>query len=128
MYISNEAFFCSHPSKCIMYYVIFIYMTMHDIMYKFRNEVLFCSDSDLIILVTVTVHVVYGESASACYGTHSCDYYTMKCPSSKIIRLNNLYAGYKNTSVYPVSVYGIFCIFIEKIVHPSSSIGRASDL
>ncbi|XP_053404092.1 uncharacterized protein LOC128558528 isoform X3 [Mercenaria mercenaria] len=54
-------------------------------------------------MMTVAVHVIYGVASSACYGTDaSCDFYTMQCASQQVVRVRNLYAGYKNTTLYPV--------------------------
>ncbi|XP_053403086.1 uncharacterized protein LOC128558233 [Mercenaria mercenaria] len=58
---------------------------------------------DRILEGLVAVHVIYGVASSACYGTDaSCDFYTMQCASQQVVRVRNLYAGYKNTTLYPV--------------------------
>ncbi|XP_053390971.1 uncharacterized protein LOC123554389, partial [Mercenaria mercenaria] len=57
----------------------------------------------LTTMMTVAVHVIYGVASSACYGTDpSCDFYTMQCASQQVIRIRNLFVGYKNTTVYPI--------------------------
>ncbi|XP_053404086.1 uncharacterized protein LOC123554394 isoform X1 [Mercenaria mercenaria] len=57
----------------------------------------------LATLLTACVHVTHGLASSACYGTDpSCDFYTMQCASQQVIRVRNLYAGYKNTTLYPI--------------------------
>ncbi|XP_060553968.1 uncharacterized protein LOC132715013 [Ruditapes philippinarum] len=53
-------------------------------------------------VLLVSVDVVHGISSSACYGTHPCDFFSMQCPSNQVIKLNNLYAGYKNTTINPI--------------------------
>ncbi|XP_060553974.1 uncharacterized protein LOC132715020 [Ruditapes philippinarum] len=63
-------------------------------------------DSSIILVLAslfeVVMQAVYGESSSACYGTQPCDFFSMQCPSNQVIKLNNLYAGYKNTTINPI--------------------------
>lgn len=89
---------------CLYSYLARVVPVIYETLYAMEQTHVISTCTTCNILYILYLHTVVevsqALSSSACYGIDpACDFYSMQCTSSQLIRLNNLYVGRKNKTV-----------------------------